>query len=158
VTENPENITLIPERINGVSEADAEHAATVGQLASLEMHHQGRAAACARLQRLLSIENPRVRRLMLNVEFGSVDAELIHEIGEFRETPFGVLGGGSDRLSRIEFRARQRAEQRQMTDDETYRNALETKRLFGTPAEQREAEDELDRLDAEDVASTDIDP
>ncbi len=137
--------------VGGISDEQAEQAAEIARLGMLGMQHEERAAYYQRIARIATVENPNVRESLMRVEFSSPDAferELIAE-NDFREVPFGVVGGegASDTISRAARRKEAEAENRHLTEDESYRRMLEAQSILGTEAEKAQAFTELAKLD-----------
>ena len=137
----------------GISDAEASQAAAIAQWGILAMAHEQAADWCARMARLAGIDNPAVRescqRAYLTDFHDKFNEELIDEIGDFRETPFGIVGGSgqSDALTRDAKRRELEAERKHISEAQSFRRTLEAKAVLGTEAEKQEAYAALAELD-----------
>jgi hypothetical protein len=135
------------------SDADAERAAEIAYWAGRRLALENAAAHAARMHRLATIDNPRVRDICQRAFAADLhdpfNTKFVDELGDFRESPFGIVdgAGGNDALNRAAKRREVEAEKRRMSEAESYRRMLEAKSVLGTEVEKSQVYDELARLD-----------
>lgn len=135
------------------SDAEAKRVAEIAYWAGQRLVLEGAAAHAERMHRLATIDNPQVRdicqRAYTTDLHDSFNAKFLEELGDFRETPFGVVSGegGNDTVTRAAKRRELEAEKRRMSEAESYRRMLGAKAILGTEAQKTEAYTELAKLD-----------
>jgi hypothetical protein len=111
--------------VNDVSDEQAGRVAEITRLKLLGMQYDDAAAFCARTARILAVQDydedgyligPKVRATLLCLETADLhdkfNEEFVNDIGDFREVPLGIVGGGgaNDALTRAARRKELEAE------------------------------------------------